>query len=362
MSRLGEWWRAAAIVVSLAGVSGLAHAQAALPDSIIGAPGSLTGAQQTQLEAFVAPLAADLRSGDTERLSNARTQLIRLTFAPNISVSFRNALSRELEPALRAILQDGSPAERINALHIAGEIATTNTADLLSRSLSSEDAGQRYAAASGIRSSFATVDRSDSPAMGRQRVLGLVQALAARMAQESDPSVIDAAVRAIDAAGSIQRPGFAEVRGPAYEALANATARRILTDVQQGVDPSDEMIRAWLRAIEASRNALLDPAGLTGPARQATARLAGVQLRWAVEHAPDASESRAPMIQTLIAAAENTIYLMHQPATRSPQLSDLASRARWDDLRRGAEELAGDAGVLTRSPFNVPPADLVPAP
>jgi len=362
MSRLGEWWRAAMIAAALALPAAHARAQAGLPDTLIGADGALTPAQQDDLRSYLRPLTADLTSGEPDRLSRARKNLVRLTFNPNVSVAFRNALSRELEPTLRSMLRDGGPAERINALSIAGEIATIGTANMLADALAADDAGERFAAATGIRSSFAAVDRAPGQAIGRPRVLDLVEALASRLATEDDPAVLDAIVRAIDAAGSIERPGFAEIRGPAYQALGNAAARRILS--LDGAEPvSGDMLRSWLRAIEACRNALIVPAGLGDPARRSVARLAGVQLRWAAEHGEEAGlgdDTRGELVRTLIAAAENTIYLMHEPATRSPELAQLADRGRWDELRTGVGDLAGPAGVLTRPPFRVPPGDLAP--
>lgn len=340
-----------------------AWAQGSLPDEIITAPTTLSGGQLDRLRAFTGPISRSLGSGDSELLSEARAAVVRAVQGPSVSVAFRNALSRELEPTLERLITNGTPVEQINALRLAGEIATTRTADFLTRSLSADNRGVRYAAAAGLARSFDAV-RVASPALGRQRITGLVDELAARLRTEQDPAIFDAVVRALATAGAIDRQGYEAIRGHAFTSMSDAAADRILADRAAGLTPGPETLRAWLRAVDAARNAILRPPGLDPQARRSAARLAGVQLRWAgawAEGGMSGGEATGELVRAMVAASEAVIYLIHSPATQTPSLADAMARGQREALLAGVEALVGAQGALTRAPFNLDAGALGPA-
>lgn len=351
---------ALAACLTLAGHA--AHAQVSggfVDPSIITGGGSPAGQAAQQFDAFIAEVREDLTADDFARRERARNRVLETLESADVSVGYRNLLTRNLGDTLASMAASDDTHAAANAIILAGNISTRTTLDTVEAALDARDPSVRYAAVYGIGRSIAAVARS-APAVGAPRVRETITALAEVISADDASLVADAAVRDLNTAGELTRENFAALREPAFAALATAAATRVKeagADADADASPAEHAV--WLRAAESCRNAMLDQRGLPGDARPAAALLSSVILRHAAIHADilGTDGPEAALLAQLVAAAESTILLMHPEAQPDPTLSQLAQRGRTRDFVAAVDAMLAAGGPVTTE-FGLNAADL----
>lgn len=188
---------------------------------------SLNGPQRQAVREFVAEHRVRFQSEDPAEVKRARNALLRPFDNPRISVSFRNAYSDELLPILNAMAGRPGDLATVNALVVAGSLATQQGAGLVERFRADKNrVAIRYAALSAYRRTFEAMAAS-SPAIADRDAAGMVDRLGQHLLDEQDPLVFDACVRALLAASEVRRPGFESVWHRAMSALASGLSVRL---------------------------------------------------------------------------------------------------------------------------------------
>ncbi len=199
-----------------------AMAQAELPATIV-EKSPLSTEDMQAIDKFLAPRIPDLSSTDPAVMKKSRDELLRPFRNPRISVATRQYISDKLI----AELNKNAGAKdliAVNALRIAGDMATSASSALLEEKLKDANDAVRYAAVSGLERTMEAV-ATRSPAITSDRVQGLVAKLGEVIVDpKSTTDVTDAGVRALKRAMEIIRPGF-EIRPLAVRTLASAIGK-----------------------------------------------------------------------------------------------------------------------------------------
>lgn len=195
-----------------------------------------------------------LESGDADEIKRGRDAVLSLLRERTITVPRRQEISDRLAPALSRLVADERDLVAINALRIAGELATGSAAEMLEKCLGERRTAVRYAAVTASGRIF-EVMRESPPAIAPERAGRLVRRLGEVVAGDAVPEVMDAAVRALMAAMRLER---AEHRGLAKQALATL-GEQVSRRVRQMGKLADEapLLPAILRACQAQRDLLL---------------------------------------------------------------------------------------------------------
>lgn len=348
---------------------GVAQAQVPrdLPAAITQSPGSLSPDQERQVREFVAIHMADLASDDPIAIRRARQAIQRQVAIDSVrqpTPSFRFALSTAIVADLERLLASDRPVHRINALHLAGEIATERTTQLPLSTLGDADPSVRYASAYALGLTFQAIQRS-APAV--RNVPQLIDAIARRLAEEEDPFVLDRLIltmRTVAVAGSDGLLG--EHRVSAIDAISTRIGQR-LRSLPPGED-SIERLRVLLRAVEVVQSAFTrgpfteragadrDPsvvlaAGMGGDAMVYVARRLGAGV---------SSPAERDLLSRIAATGEATIFFAqgaHSTTRTTPAPRSVAEAVAKGNDRKYRDDLASvytsEQGLLVRPPFSL---------
>jgi hypothetical protein len=382
---MGLWAFALVAPLGVVGLHGFGPAHAAaqgLPAEVVSAL-SLSAEQRAQVEAFAAPLRDALSSGEARRVVDARAAALETLASPSVSVAYRLELSRVLMPALTSLMQtpgaQGADAlGSINAVILAGELATEQSTSLVTQALALNDrADMRYQAAMALRRTFEAAQRS-APALQPQRAADLVRAIDDRMKVERDPLVKDALIRAGLAAGELRVEGFRDASFRAIEVVARGASGALR---ERGATPLDDATGdAMIRAAGGVRDALTAAGqGVRIPESvgRAAAELGGDLIAHSVraveaQHlAPQAVESDPARRERYAQAAQlgETLVLLSGSAL-SPG-SQVAAKNLGQSLRTAtvasdatfaldARAMVGPDGALSKPPFGFERARFLP--
>ena len=141
-------------------------------------------------------------------------------------------------------------ARAINAVRLAGEIATDRTIAIVYAALDSKDATVRYAACSALGRALRTYGLPGL-ALGPQQGDEAITRLSNLLKKETDPKVLDAIVRSLATVAALQGPPSAadELSLKAIRALCDGiTARLVALDKNAA---GDDLTRVFVRAGEA---------------------------------------------------------------------------------------------------------------
>ncbi len=198
----------------------------------------------------------DLLSDNRNVVRDARNRILEPLMDPNITVQARIDAGRQYLPVLARAAADQRDFNAVNALRIAGELATDAGVDLLNSSRSDARAPVRYAAIFGLKRTFQALDKS-APAILPPAALNVVSAVGRQFGDEQDPNVLAACVGALTAAAAVQRPGYEGAR----EAALGELIRRATEHVKAlGEAPTRQgRLPALLQAGLSVREALLNP-------------------------------------------------------------------------------------------------------
>lgn len=350
----------------------------------------VTGAQVTEehvrlIREYVGEHAPKLESDLGPEIGRARSALIKPLNNPSVSVAFRQRYGEVLVPAIERLTRSDRELVAVNALRIAGELATTQSTDLLRAAMRDARAPVRFAAISALGRTFDAI-ANKAPAIQPARARELLDDVAAHLDRETDPAVIDAGLRVfLSAANVTDTSRFPSLRGDAVMMVCDRVGRMARAPAA-GRAPAT-LIEACVRVGEAVRNALTDDArrplsndraarerigkaaaGLGGDVLALIARELGAGAYPAVnaDDTPEAAAAKRAArtgIRQAAAAAEATIFFAAQNLLGAggapPQnLADLLGDA---DLAKDQRFIAsvlmkvGPGGELSRPPFGFPP-------
>lgn len=344
----------------------------ALPDGLSTAL-QLTEDQRGQIRTFVASLREPLLSGDSEALRRARIVLLDPLEKTGVSVAFRLELAGNVLPIAEQMAQSQDPLMVINALRIAGDLATEPAGRFAAARLDDQRIAVRFEAAAALNRLLESVWR-DAPAIKSPQLQALVRGLAQRVEAETDAKVVDVLVRALISGFRGNGPEFADVRSSALRVLSESYGKRLR-------DPgslSEDTLRTAVRAATAIRDVLTDSsargmastqiadAAAFGGDALALTRRAIKNEQFAAVGASDAGELRDAKVRArdrlvqLASLGEAIVYFAQQAAGQSGQQTRYATLLRDASVQSDAQyaedlrTLIGAQGVLTRPPFNIP--------
>lgn len=140
---------------------------------------------------------ADLASGETDRVQDARDAAVEYLGNPSLSVSDRLAAVSALDAAVTEAAGNEDEFVGVNALLIAGQFVTPSGFQLLTERLDSGTPGMRYAAYRGLRSAFAILADQSAPSLQPNAALASFNRLADAARTESDTNTLESAYRAL---------------------------------------------------------------------------------------------------------------------------------------------------------------------
>jgi hypothetical protein len=343
-----------------------------IPSEVVRSPSGLGDAARQQIQAYVERVIGDLSAQDPVRIRDARNHLLLPLSDREVGVPFRLEYSRQLCPRLEGLAQDSRPIVAVNALRIAGDLATDRSVEILLSHLEHKEASIRLASAAGLARVFEAM-RDTAPAMDAQSALRLLNRAADRLAAEPEPHVADALARALLAAGSVEKDGFASLRPEALRLSATRVADRI--KAKGGAIPSSAEIDTILRTLSTLSVALAEdntrPVArrFSEGAVKAAARLADESLGLLIDLArggrlpvadpslPREEQERAlserAWAVAVAAAADNVAYfalqrLGERASQSNPPLSSLLSSGRRDADARFITDASSLRQALSR--------------
>lgn len=268
-----------ALGLSICVYAGQAAAQvASVPDAVITSATSLSPAQIAQVQQVVDQDLAELISDNPETASAARNRILAPLEKPGIGVPFRLAYSNQLCPQLERLAVGENEVVAMNALRILGELATDRSTNTIEPAIDHAGSDVRYTAVYSVGRVFDAV-ATESPAVAPARVRALIDRLAELIRNETEPTILDVAVRAMITAGSIDKDNFQDIRAHAYTQLSQAASDRVRTlpMEEDGVDRLTFMLRASV----AIRDAINDARSLSPEAAKAGSAFGGDVLTFA---------------------------------------------------------------------------------
>lgn len=371
---------AALLVAAALGWSPAALAQQdVLAPDIIASTTPLGGPQRDAVKAFVAKRAGDLSSVEPAVLIRARSELLAPLQDSNVGVSFRSAYSEELERVVAPLAGDDRDLIAVNALRISGELATARGAAIAQKSLASKKVPVRYAAVAAIGRTFENLART-APAMDAGTARDLARKLDPVLRGETEAHIFDAAVRAVMAAGQLDRDGWGSLRDDALGILAPAVSDRF--QKLGPAAPAPALLQALIRACGGVRDVLAVASGrpLSADSQKLAAGLGGDALAYVRrlmqakvyptivpeddEAAQQAKAAARTTVADLAAVAYATVAFANDglggpalPAATARALPDLLRTARAQDDAKFLEslnDLIGTGGAITKPPMSFP--------
>jgi hypothetical protein len=323
---------------------------------------SLSEEQKSRIREFVDQFKAGL-SSDALEIRRSRNALLEPLRNDSASVTFRLEYAGDLEPVLRPLIASDKPIVAVNAVRIAGELATPKGIDLLEPAISDKRPAVRFEAVIGFAHTFQATERS-SPAIAAGQAISALQTLKAGLLHEDDWHVVEGYVQAFKAGSRVPFSKLSGVRAASVMALAEGLGAK----AQNANDPPKEvpspMYSAFQRAAQTMRNALTNQNINEPQPSDAELKAAGAlggdllaNLRRRVlagELKNGASRSEF----TLIAAdSERSVFLATSALRGSTDGLDLhlgekIQQGKDDVFVNDSLRLIGANGILTGNPFN----------
>jgi len=274
---------------------------------------SISGADQSAIASFVGSYADGLRADSFNDVRRARTALLAPLTRPSATVSFRNAYADAIWPTVESLLDSDDPTQRLTGMRLAGMLGTDAAAERMIELLASVDAGVRVFAAGRLGDTLGTVGPS-AAAISPDATADVIDALGGAIANDDEPRVADASVRALERATAI-RPGLLnEARARAVRVLSDAASQRLATLEQ------DESVEFALRVCGVVRAAVSTNDPITTASAKA-AIAAGADVLAGVVNTYDAREQATDEQVGLVSAAEAVIFYarrQHAQASNVP--------------------------------------------
>lgn len=252
-ARIGAAWRrmGAALVLGVATFGTPALAQLnALPE---GLPKALQigPAEEQQITDYVKANSAKLADADVKAIEKDRTALVAPLGQAGVSTAFRIAYEAKVSPLLVDLLKSPNEAVVLNAVIIAGELATDRSAGLVGTASAHSLESVRTQAACAARRTFEAMQASPV-AISPVAAGGLATLVGQRLTKEASAYTVDAWVKAGFAGASVTKTETPQLRVQAVAAIKTGLAGR--TDLGGDVAMDPIVWRATLRACVEMRN------------------------------------------------------------------------------------------------------------
>lgn len=348
-----------------------AHAQGeGLPTDIRRAP-QLTAAQEQAVQSYVKEHVANLASDNPQFIKRDRTALLEPLADAEASPKFRFTYAEALIPTLETLAGNANEMVVINAMVLAGDLATAQGVNYLTKGLTAAKPAVRYQAAFGMRRTFEALAAMPSPTINDEQRAAAIEAIAGRIKDEADAVVLDGLVYA-----ALEATKAPATRNVALVQLGRAMSAKVRSVGGKAV--ADSMAQVMLRAGAGLRDSLAaTQAGqASDDAVMATAEAAGAMIAYCVKAVESKSLPAAGQGGTtparevhaqLATTCENVVLL---GATLKKGASVPESRKIGDKIRAGTAEsdqafaqdargLVGGDGLLSKPPFGFAPGSFL---
>lgn len=326
----------------------------------------LTPADEARVREVAGALLTGVASADPAASEKARNDLLRPLRCADVSRSFRLNFGAATSAELMRLAVSPNDHVAINALRIAGEIATTASTDVLRRGLEDPRAGVRCMAAIGFRDTLRSV-AGGTAGIVASNVEPMLDHLARQIESDPDVLVVENLILALDATRN-----DSAVHLQAMRRLASALARR--AKALRTVEDSDHA--RWqivlVRGIDAVTIPMTDTGGRVDDAYRVQAALLAGQAVAYVRHrlerdgiaGLDLAGTESDSIKTLVNTSERVLLLAE--AARSGTTPRQTLLPRFEDALRTGEvqgfitevdRWTGDSGILVKPPYNAKAAD-----
>jgi hypothetical protein len=347
-----------------------AHAQGeSLPTDIRRAP-QLTSAQEQAVQSFVKEHTSNLASDNPQFIKRDRSALLEPLADLEASPKFRFTYAEALIPTLESLAGNANEMVVINAMVLAGDLATAQGVTYLTKGLTAAKPAVRYQAAFGLRRTFEALAAMPSPTINDEQRVAAIESIAGRMKDEADAVVLDGLVYAALEAGKAPA-----TRNAAMIQLGRAMAAKVRA--VGGKAASDSMAQVLLRAGAGLRDSLVaaQAGQVSDEAVMAAADAAGAMIAYCVKAVesrslPAAAQGTTPAREAhaqLATTCENVVLL---GATLKKGGSVPEARKIGDKIRAGTAEsdqafvqdaraLVGREGLLSKPPFGFAPGSFL---
>jgi hypothetical protein len=332
--------------------------------------------QAEQLKAYVDENVALLSSQDPKEVSRGRTMLLRPLDDRQASVAFRDLYSSLVVPRLTPLVAGPSEINAIDALFVAGGLATAPATQLIENSAQDPRGPVRFAAAAALGRTFRAISQS-SPAIVPGDATALVQRLSGRLAGEENAHVFDRVVRSLIEAGNISRDGYQAASAAALSGMARGVSDKL--SKLTGLAEDDAFVGAANRAAGTLRDAAGNNARPMTPEQlKLAAELGGRIWGWVFKgisggHIPlidpnasmadaEKARQRREFASKTLSAAQGVIAIAlgrlqpGQPdpfqGNDTPELVKQATRDSDSRVLQKTREYLGPAGVMSRPPLS----------
>lgn len=358
------------------GSGGAAFAQV-IPDSTVRTSPVLNADQRRVVGDFASAVGPRLTSDTPAEISRARDAIIESLADRATSAAYRLELGRGLEAVLNAAARDDRELVAVNALTVAGRLATESSLSLVENGLASPRVAVRYVAANAVGLAFDEV-MSKAPAIQPDRALQLAARMGDLFATEPDVHVCDRMVRSL-AVGASSGQTLAGLRAASSSALSSGLTRRIRELGNEHGD--DETLRMIVRAVQVVSSAvepnqpnplseavLREAAGAAGDALAYARRLIDAGQLPVVLSTDPASiaqekQEQRRLTAQLVAVSEAAVFFARQSTAaigvqiNKTSLAEYIRAATNQSDARFKEDvgsLIGPQGALCRPPFSFP--------
>ncbi len=349
--------RGVALAAYLAALAPVAHAQLGRLDDAVVQAISLSAEQKGQLDTFLKTHADKLKDKDPSVVRAGRAAIIETLARPNVSADFRLQSTKILQATLADLIKDTRETNAINALVVAGDLATEESVRLAEEGFKAKGPAVRYQAAFAVTRSFEALQVSAAQPMLAGTAADLARRLEARLAKEPDAMVTSALIHAALTAASTSRPDYTSIRQPAVDALCKGLSSRADFSGKEPIDPA--ILDATLAALTRLRD-VLGGANFESDTLRQVALLAGTSLANAAKLAAgkkiDEDPSRRERYAQIAASGETLLGLVGQKMGKTVSLPGLAATLRQAKAPGDAkfvEDVGATLGTLKQPPFSL---------
>jgi hypothetical protein len=337
-----------------------------LPTDIRRAP-QLTPAQEQAVQSFIKQHVKNLASDNPQFIKRDRNALLEPLADLEASPKFRFTYAEALLPTLETLAANANDMVVINAMVLAGDLATAQGVNFLTKGLAAAKPAVRYQAAFGLRRTFEALAAMPSPTVNDEQRTTALESIAGRIKDETDAVVLDGLVYA-----ALEATKAPAMRNSALTQLGRAMAAKVRT-VGTKAAP-DSMAQVLLRAGAGLRDSLAaaQVGQISDDAVMASADAAGAMIAYCAKaleskSLPAASEGATTPAREvhaqLATTCENVLLL---GATLKNGASVPGARKIGDKIRAGTAEsdqaflqdaraLVGRDGLLSKPPFGFAP-------
>lgn len=299
-------------------------------------------------------------TGKPNEVKASRKALLLPLEAPMVSLQFRTEYASKLLPTLTTLAADQRDEVAFNALRLAGELATTNSVDLLITALNDKRLSVQYAAMLGLARTFEIMDPAQKNSGGgvlKDRLDKAIAAIGANAKAQADAQVLDGAVIALSKAAVLNNKERGDVQAHAVSelsAVVQAQAGKLVGP--EAAVKTNALLRASLTA---RTQATTNGPTIGNAALKDAAALAGDLFAAAARAAKAGNPDNLPLDQ-MVAAAENLLFVANSHITGSAQLPELGLAAmvkagKLDQYQVRVQEVIGKDGILCKPPYGNAP-------